>query len=182
MLPFGAAADAKIQDSDLERSKFGMRLVTGVWLGRTIESYEHVVGNENGIILTRTVRPKNDEQLWQKDLLAVVGATPWAPRAGPEPKIVEPTPAQMPMKGGLMTDKARKLQDFWIEKGKTAGCQACINPAQRHHTAACKKRQAEFDKERSGRYLREEVAPRAEGEQPRQHERPADDDRPREQR
>ena len=164
LLPFGAAVEAKVQDTELERSKFDMRLVSGVWLGRTIESDEHIVGNENGIILTRTVRPKNDEQLWQKDMLAAVGATPWAPRAGPEPQTVEPLPGQMPMKGGLMADKSRKLQDFWQEKGKTAGCQACVSPAQRHHTAACKKRQAEFERERSARYLRGEVTTPAEVE------------------
>ena len=146
LLPFGAAVEAKIQDTELERSKFDMRLVSGIWLGRTIESDEHVVGNENGIILTRTVRPKNDDQLWNKDMIASVGATPWAPRAGPEPQFVEPLPAQLPMKGGLMTDRARRLHEFWQEKGKTAGCQACISPAQKHHTSACKRRQADYER------------------------------------
>ena len=48
------------------------------------------------------------------------------------------------MRGGLHTEGAKKIYEFWDAKGKTAGCLACLAPGQKHHSAACKRRQAEY--------------------------------------
>ena len=81
LLPFGSAVDAKVRDEETERSKFDSRFIQGIWLGRATESDEHIVGTANGVYTARSVRAKNDQEIWNGDLIKRMRGTPWDPRA-----------------------------------------------------------------------------------------------------
>ena len=55
--------------------------------------------------------------------------SPWDPAgdadAG-EYKTAAPEPHQEPLRGGLYTERAVSLREFWEKKGKTSGCTACL--------------------------------------------------------
>ena len=80
LLPFGSAVDAKVRDEETERSKFDSRFIPGIWLGRATESDEHIVGTAQGVCTARSVRAKNDQEIWNSGLVKSMKGTPWAPR------------------------------------------------------------------------------------------------------
>ena len=80
LLPFGSAVDAKVRDEETERSKFDSRFIPGIWLERATESDEHFVGAAQGIYTARSVRAKNDLEIWNSGLIKSLKGTPWAPR------------------------------------------------------------------------------------------------------
>ena len=80
LLPFGSAVDVKVRDEETERSKFDSRFIPNIWLGRATESDEHVVGTAQGVYTARSVRPKNDQEVWNSGLIKSMKGTPWAPR------------------------------------------------------------------------------------------------------
>ena len=78
--PFGSAVDAKVRDEETERSNFDSRFIPGIWLGRATESGEHTVGTAQGVYTVRSVRAKNDQEIWNSGLIKSMKGTPWAPR------------------------------------------------------------------------------------------------------
>ena len=91
--------------------------------------------------------------MWSNQGLLDMRGSPWDPAgdadAG-EYKTAAPEPHQEPMRGGLYTERAVSLREFWEKKGKTSGCTACLVPGGRHHTLACKRRQLDFKAEAPG--------------------------------
>ena len=66
LLPFGSAVDAKVRDEETERSKFDSLFIPGIRLGRATESDEHIVGTAQGVYTARSVRAKNDQEMWNR--------------------------------------------------------------------------------------------------------------------
>ena len=54
----------KVRDEETERSKFDSRFIPGFWLVRATESDEHIVGTAHGVYTARSVRAKNDQEIW----------------------------------------------------------------------------------------------------------------------
>ena len=73
LLPFGSAVDAKVRDEETERSKFDPRFIPGIWLGRATESDKHSVGTAQGVFTARSVRAKNDQEIWNSGLIKSMG-------------------------------------------------------------------------------------------------------------
>ena len=143
LLPFGSAVDAKVRDEETERSKFDSRFIPGIWLGRATESDEHIVGTAQGVYTARSVRAKNDQEIWNSGLIKSMKGTPWAPRgedSQAEVRMLEER--HRPMIGWNIN--TRILRDFWDEMGKTAGCAACASPGGKKHSVACLNQQEEW--------------------------------------
>ena len=66
---------------ETERSKFDSLFIQGIWLGRATESDEHIVGTADGVYTARSIRAKNDQEIWNGDLIKRMRGTPWDPRA-----------------------------------------------------------------------------------------------------
>ena len=76
LLPFGSAVDAKVRDEDTERSKFDSRFIPSIWLIRSTEIDEHIVGTTKGVYTARSVRAKNDQEIWNSGLIKGMKGTP----------------------------------------------------------------------------------------------------------
>ena len=143
LLPFGSAVDAKVRDEETERNKFDSRCIPGKWLGRATESDEHIVGTAQGVYTARSVRAKNDQEIWNVGLIKSMKGTPWAPRG--EDSQAEVRMAEEwhgPMIG--WNTNTRMLRPIWDEMGKTAGCAACASRGGKIHNVACLNRQEEW--------------------------------------
>ena len=75
-LPFGSLVDAKVRDEETERRKSDSRFIPGIWLGRATESGEHIVGTAQGVYAARSVRAKNDQEIWNSGLIKSMKGTP----------------------------------------------------------------------------------------------------------
>ena len=143
LLPFGSAVDAKVRDEETERSKFDSRFIPGIWLGRSTESDEHIVGTAQGVYTARSVRGKNDQEIWNRGLIKRMTGTPWAPRSEDnQAEVWMPEERHKPMIG--WNTNTNILREFWDEMGKTAGCAACASPGGKKHSVACLNRQGEW--------------------------------------
>ena len=56
----------------------------GVFVGYRSLSGEVVVGTADGVLRTRTVRRRLEEQRWTRDCLDMVGGVPWKPNPSDE--------------------------------------------------------------------------------------------------
>ena len=143
LLPFGSAVDAKVRDEETERSKFDSRIIPGIWLGRATESDEHIVGTAQHVYTARSVRAKNDQEIWNSRLIKSMKCTPWAPRGEDnQAEVRMPEERHRPMIS--WNTNTRMLRDFWNEIFKTAGCAACASPGGKKHNVACLNRQEEW--------------------------------------
>ena len=68
----------KVRDEETERSKLDSRFTPGIWLGRATESDEHIVGTAQGVYTARSIRAKNDQEIWNSGLIKSMKGTPWA--------------------------------------------------------------------------------------------------------
>ena len=99
LLPFGSAVDAKVRDEETERSKFDSRFIQGIWLSRATESDEHIVGTADGVYTARSVRAKNDQEIWNGDLIKRMRGTPWDPRADGQSRGIPSARGKTPAAG-----------------------------------------------------------------------------------
>ena len=114
-----------------------------MWLGRATESDEHIVGTAQGVYTARSVRAKNDQEIWNSGLIKSMNGTPWAPRGEKsQAEVRMPEERHRPMIG--WNTNTRILRDFWDEMGKTEGCAACARPGGKKHSVACLSRQEEW--------------------------------------
>ena len=143
LLPFGSAVDAKVRDEETERSKFDSRFIQGIWLGRATESDEHIVGTADGVYTARSVRAKNDQEIWNGDLIKKMRGTPWDPRAE-DSRAEFRVPEERHRPPNRWNTNTRNLREFWDEMGKTAGCAGCVSPKGNKHNVACLSRQEEW--------------------------------------
>ena len=52
------------------------RFIPGIWLGKATESDEHIVGTAQGVYTARSVRAKNDQEIWNSGLIKSMKGTP----------------------------------------------------------------------------------------------------------
>ena len=139
LLPFGSAVDAKGRDEDTERSKFDSRFIPSIWLARSTEIDEHIVGTTQGVYTARSVRAKNDQEIWNSGLIKGMKGTPWAPRReDSQAEVRMPEERHRPTIG--WNTNTRILRDFWDEVGKTA----CASPGGKKQSVACPNQQEEW--------------------------------------
>ena len=142
-LPFGSAVDAKVRDEETERSKFDSRFIPGIWPERATEIDEHIVGTAQGVYTGRSVRAKNDQEIWNSGLIKSMKGTPWAPREeDSQAEFWMPEERHRPMIGWNTNTKI--LRDFCDEMNKTEGCVACASPGGKKHSVACLNRKEEW--------------------------------------
>ena len=129
----------------------------GVFLGYRSVSGEIVVGTQDGVFKTRTVRRKAFEHRWQRDNLDMVGGVPWrtAPAEDEEQDVMPAVDIRMelpdvevprPPEGETRPIPRRlyiRTQD--IERhGATVNCKGCVATLRGQrgipHTEACRKR------------------------------------------
>ena len=129
VLQFGESVLAR--RSGVPDNRLSSAWISGLWLGRSSQTNEHIVGTSSGIVMARTVKAKPDEDRWCKAEFEMMVYPPWSQKDVKE---------------------VRELID-WTP---TDGCQACEDdqaPVRRigrpkKHTAACLQRQADMKKQR----------------------------------
>ena len=51
--------------------------IPSIWLGKTTESDEHIFGTALEVYTAKSVRAKNDQEIWNSDLIKSVRGTLW---------------------------------------------------------------------------------------------------------
>ena len=103
----------------------------------------HIVGTAPGFYTARSVRAKNDQEIWNSGLIKSLEGRPWAPRGEDSQAEVRMPEEWHGPKIGWNTN-TRILRYFWDEMGKTAGWAACASPGGKKHSVACLNRQEEW--------------------------------------
>ncbi len=148
VLEFGEIVEAKLQSKDVMNAKLEARWTRGVWLGRATESDEHIVGTAQGVMRTRSVRPRILEEQWDKTVFLAMQGVPWDIKQEKSAGSVSVTVVAVPVTGIHEQEKILKpsqlfLRQFWEAKGKTESCPACTRGGQgvHHSRVCCKERQ-----------------------------------------
>jgi hypothetical protein len=101
------------------------RWAVGIWLGKTLRSDEHMIGNEGGCKSCRSIWRRPETKRFEKPVLDRMVGTPW-----------DPVPAS------VREVKPRSVYitvDRILQLGKTENCPGCLN-MNLPHTAACRER------------------------------------------
>jgi hypothetical protein len=164
VVEFGETVEAKLQHDDVDRAKFAQRWTTGVWLGRSSISDEHIVGTSKGILLTRTVKRLEPDKKWQQPVLLAMKGTPWAMNGvDGQAAIAYPKTSGPVERAADMRTATMLLRMFWQDAGKTVGCRACHEGGTGiHHSVSCKRRQLEWRNKPSTATVQEAVQPHPE--------------------
>ena len=163
---FGRLVVGRLPDA-LELPKLQPRWRRGIWLGKTVESDAHLLGCENGLMVTRTCRQLLLGGERDKDTLMKMRWTPWSlgdfkqsdddkVKVQRIPKMPDSLPPMSEQDGkrktpggGFYTEKAKRIRNFQQECGMTPACQACREGGiSQHHSSECKRRQREWEQEK----------------------------------
>ena len=68
--------------SEVRQGRSDARLVRGIWLGKTLDSDEHLFGTDEGVFTTRKVKRDPDSSQRRGDLVKKFQGTPWDRLAG----------------------------------------------------------------------------------------------------
>ena len=113
---FGYAIWYKLPKT-VDLTKLDDRWRTAIWLGKSDRSDEHIIGLENGAVLSRSVRRKVEGKCWneRERALKMDTGTPWNPRPGEE--VV----------------RRRYITRALVERyGPSEACGACFRKSQQH--------------------------------------------------
>ena len=66
-----------------EKGKLDPQSALGLWLGKSLQSDEHLIGTEQGIRRCRTIWRRPENKRWDRKLFDNFKGTPWQPRGGP---------------------------------------------------------------------------------------------------
>ena len=103
-------------------TKLDDRWRTAIWLGKSDRSDEQIIGLENGVVLTRSVRRKVESKRRNERALKMATRTPWNPRPG------------------VVVARRRYITRALVERyGPTLDCRACFRKSQQH-TERCRAR------------------------------------------
>ena len=105
-------------------TKLDDRWRTAIWLGKSDQSGEHIIGLETGAVLARPFRRKVEGKRWNEKTLKMVTGTPWNPR-----------PSEVVVRRRYIT---RALTERY---GPTEDCSGCFRKSQ-HHS---ERRKARFE-------------------------------------
>eukprot|EP00959_Pyramimonas_sp_CCMP1952_P239403 5003230-Pyramimonas_sp.AAC.1 len=145
-------------------AKMEPHFVTGVWIGKTTGSDEHMIASANGIFPTRTIRRREENTRFDVSVVRQVYGVPWDLQYRPgnasrEPPV-PPPPAPVSRDLGF-TAREQSLRLFWREWGKTPHCKACHEGAHGNtHSAECRRRRQQWEDSKQS------AAQRAEGQPP----------------
>jgi hypothetical protein len=115
-----------------QRAKLELAWTPGVWLGRTTDSNEHLVGTANGVLRTRTVRRRPKDKRFDKTIFESFIGSPWdlkGYKTRPEVRV-------------RLGAEGRTANVF----APTPGCSGCVDNHKCHHNNNCKLRRAAFGK------------------------------------
>ena len=132
----------------------------GVFMGYPSLSGEVVVETADGVLRTRTVRRRPEEQRWTSDCLDMVGGLPWKPNPSDDLGGEVMPAIDMPMaeleveirrleccEGEIVPRRLDLRTRDFKEHGATRGCKGCIAMARGGkgvtHTEACRQRMTE---------------------------------------
>ena len=168
VLPLAEAVLFKMPRKD---GDFSDRFGTGVWLGCTIRSGEHLIGTERGVFTVSSVNRCPEDKRWSIDLIKGLKGTPREPVPGsgtskvhayakPVEEESKSTPTFAPRR---TADDEPEVRVNYIYKkdvekfGATEGCQGCralMTPGSKFrakHTSACRARiEEELNKTEAG--------------------------------
>ena len=158
-MPFGETVFFKLPKVAHMPGDFQDRFETGVWLGCTVRSGEHLIGTPKGIFKVSSVMRRADDRRWSEELIKGIVGSPMGPVPGSghsrvtafakhhgsskptDARFVPPPPQEEP------EVKMAYIYNKDIEKyGPTEGCPGCraaLNPAssfRAKHTPECRRR------------------------------------------
>ena len=164
-IEFGEKVHFRRQAVGDRLAKLDVMWEDGIFLGYRPTSGEMIIGTSAGVMRTRTVRRRPEEERWGPANLELVVGVPWQPNAKEEdreegdamphvciepklpsvpvlrPEVVEPAPRRLYVRGGDLK-----------EHGTTAGCKGCLawlrGGKTVTHSDACRDRVAKSMKEK----------------------------------
>ena len=81
-------------------TRSGLRaLAGGLWLGKSLQSHEHLIGTEQGIRRCRTIWRRPEDKRWDRKLFDNFKGTPWQTRGGPTAVPGAPATPGLPVPG-----------------------------------------------------------------------------------
>lgn len=116
------------------REKMEIRWHTGVWLGRSSLSDEHIIGLAEGVRLVRTVRRMSPENQWSAKAIQELIGVPWDLKGEAETKNRAEA-----VKSGTDVKPGER-----VKMTATPGCKGCSDSHRYHHTKACQDRRKRF--------------------------------------
>ena len=145
---YGIAEPVLLRVGDLsDIAKIDSRWRLGVWLGKEIESDEHIVVTKTGIFKGRSIRPLPPTEV-PEDLYQTLQweqteqVTP--PQEGQPPMVLPSGTGPAGVAVGLTrqtdiagNERTKNFREFVKECGATEACPACDRPSGRRHTAPC---------------------------------------------
>eukprot|EP00971_Amphidinium_carterae_P329121 6461411-Amphidinium_carterae.2 len=149
---FGEAVEGHLHRD--EAKPVDIQWVSGVWVGKTSQSEEHIVITPTKVLLTRSARRRSRERakMWDEQLMFSTSATPWHSRpavasGGSEMEQALPRvlPQNMPK---ARTPAGWAHHSFLEEAGPTPGCGACSGRRGFHHTTECVRRRETWQQAR----------------------------------
>ena len=116
---------------------------SGVWVGKSMASEEHMLMTLAGLVRTRTAKRKPEGEQYDKELLHQVRGLPWDPMAG---EVTQPDFFRAPASGvpSHEVKEETPIQQFLREHGRTPGCSACDGRLGYHHSRECVRRRVEW--------------------------------------
>ena len=164
-LEFGEKLHFRRSRAGGKLAKLDMAWSDGVFLGFRSQSGEVIVGTEDGVMKTRTVRRKPEEERWHEENLKMVGGVPWRPSPGddegsailpamyvpevefnmrePDVEIRRPDVKEEELMPRRLYIKAKDVENFGATD-RCKGCTAIIRGGPRvAHSEACRKRLTE---------------------------------------
>ena len=145
---FGEQIFFKRQKTSGPQQKLAVNWLDGCWLGFNTRTGEHIVSNKAALTKCRSIRRRNKEDRWNRDMLLYILGNPWSFQDGRVE--VEHNPAEpartIPMvnpevEAGPTTTKPRNEENLrrpymtkrmGSEFGATLGCKACLEIGQPH--------------------------------------------------
>ena len=172
VIPFGESVHYRRLDVDENRNKLESRWEDGIWLGHARGSSEVLIGTREGVVRSRAIRRRPEEERWDAVSMLSVTGTPARPNPQmpghdvpvhievpiPDTREVpgEPAPARVETEARRTYLKAR---DF-VKHGWSEGCEGCRrlkagNMGARPHSEACRRRMEDIlEREGDPRWLR----------------------------
>ena len=138
-----------------QQQKLAVNWMDGCWLGFNTRTGEHIVSNNAAVVTCRSIRRRNKEERWNRELLLGILRNHWSLQDGrvevdPDPAaparylpVVNPeVPAEPTVTRIRIKENGRRIyitKKMVSEFGATLGCRGCLVIGQRH-TEECRAR------------------------------------------
>ena len=116
----------------------------GLWLGKSLQSDEHLIGTEQGIRRCRTIWRRPEDKRWDRKLFDNFKGTPWQPRGGPTAVPGAPATPGLPAPGTPAGSNRGVYITLGLQlkHGQTPDCPGCYTTIDkpRPHSKVCRER------------------------------------------